>query len=101
MLDRDFEKRMDQHARKTVWSKVHDSDRRVDYFELPVRIGSLNLWVTAEEDRWHVETGDGAVVLTGRADGYSESCQHALRAVLGAVSSTREALIHLIGDSKD
>lgn len=98
MLDRDFEQRMHLTASRPKWAKVHDPDRRTDYFEMPVRLGSLKLWLTAEEDRWLVETGEGTVVMSGSSTGYQESCRQALRAVLGAVTQTRESLLPLVGE---
>lgn len=63
-----------------------------NYFQLKVRLGGANLWLTAEANEWHVETGDGTRVLWGEATDIEDARSQAVTAVLRMLSEAHDVL---------
>lgn len=60
-----------------TWHPVYERNKLV-YYELCLRLGELGIWLTAEEDAWHIEEGGGAQVMHGSATSYEDARAQAI-----------------------
>ena len=74
-----------------TWHPVYERNKLV-YYELCVRLGELGIWLTAEEDAWHIEEGGGARVLRGTATSYEDAREQAAEHFLLLLGDARTRL---------